>query len=452
MNKENNLTTNMNKIFFRMLGVVQVQIGCDINFYELDDWVGIFKGEILNVDDLANKFSLNKKTYFNMEIILPLFKEVGKSIIQYLDGCYAGVIYNKITQEFFFLRDYVGGRSLFVVKTQGSIHIVDQLKRVDIDSFQMMPKGFSQLIDERIHLVEAHQIDIISKNEVRETIVGAIKKCIPKNDNILGVFLSGGLDSSIIASVVAQQNENVTYYTLGKTADLCYVKSIANRLGIDNKIKYVALPKKSELPRLIEKIVYYTESYNPSIISNGLATYLLCKAAHDDGINIVLTGEGADELFCGYPVSKDIQVWFDKRLELIENMHFTESRRLEMISMAQNVMILCPFLDKDVYRISNDCSLPDLIKDGYGKQILRKTFEHDLPEDILKREKMSFDVGSGIRKMVVEYLTQKGEAEKDVLRKIWSQFFKETLSDHYYFHSYPTFDDAISKRGSVHKK
>lgn len=435
-----------------MLGAIQVQIRCNMNFYELGDWVGVFNGEILNVDELAHKFSLNKKAYTNMEIILPLFKKIGQSIIQYLDGCYVGVIYNKITQKIFFLRDYVGSRSLFVVKNQELIYIVDQLKRVDVENFQMIPKGFSELIDKKIHLVKAHQIDVISKNETRETIMEAIKKCIPKNEDIFGVFLSGGLDSSIIASVVAKQNENVTYYTLGKTDDLSYVKSIANRLGIDDKIKQVALPEESEISGLIEKIVYHTESYNPSIISNGLATYLLCKAARDDGINIVLTGEGADELFCGYPVSKDIYVWFNKRLELIENMHFTESRRLEMISTSQNIIIRCPFLDKNVYRVSNDCLMADLIENGRGKQILRKIFEHDLPEDILEREKMSFDVGSGIRKMVVEYLTQKGEAEKDVLKKIWHQLFKETLSDHYYFHSYPTFDDAISKRGSVHKK
>lgn len=441
--------TNAN---FRLLGAINVQIGSEMNVYELDGLIGVFSGEIFNVDALVKQFTLNKKAYANMEVILPIFKAIGGQVIQHLEGFYAGVIYNRDTKKMFFLRDYIGRKSLFSVTSRQLVYVINQLKMVDAESIHIIPKGFSTLINGKVHLLEAHRIGVISKNKTSLMIVEAIKKYIPKNEDRFGVFLSGGLDSSIIASVVAKQNTNVTYYTLGAIDDLRYVNSIASRLGIGNKIKQIGLPKESELPELVGKIVYYTESYNPSIISNGLATYLLSKAAHDDGISIVLTGEGADELFCGYPVSKDVNVWFNKRLELIENMHFTELRRLERTSAPNNITIRCPFLDEDVYRVSNDCSMADLIEGGYGKQILKKAFEHDLPKEILEREKMSFDVGSGIRKMVVEYLTQDGLAEREALRNIWCQFFNEMLSDYDYFHAYPTFDEAISRRGSMHKK
>jgi asparagine synthase (glutamine-hydrolysing) len=253
----------------------------------------------------------------------------------------------------------------------------------------------------------------------------------------------------LLQAIVAKYADNVIYYTLGNTGDLSYVNLLAKQLNL--KIKNVELPKSSELPELIDKVVYHTESYNPSIISNGLATYLLSEEAHKDNLKVVFSGEGADELFCGYPVSKNVNEWFEKRAELIENMHFTELRRLDLASMAHTIEIRCPFLDRKVYSAANDCKVEDLITDFQGKQVLRKVFKDDLPNQIIERKKMSFDVGSGIRKMVVEYLTRSGKTEKEQLKEIWNKHFQNSLSDNFYFHSYPTFDKAIEKRGISHK-
>ena len=348
------------------------------------------------------------------------------------------------------MRDYIGKKPLFFGTSNNESFIVSELKAIDfISDFQIVPKGFSELKNGKINLLENHQIPFVSKDVLKETIVEAVKKRIPKNEKQFGVFLSGGLDSSIIASIVAKYADNVIYYTLGNTDDLSYVNLLAKQLNL--KIKNVELPKSNELPELIDKIVYHTESYNPSIISNGLATYLLSAEAHKDNLKVVLSGEGADELFCGYPVSKNVNEWFEKRAELIENMYFTELRRLDLASMAHTIEIRCPFLDRKVYSVSNGCKLEDLISDFQGKQILRKAFKDDLPNEILRRNKMSFDIGSGIRKMVVENLTRSRKTEKQQLKEIWNKYFQNSLSDNYYFHSYPTFDKAIEKRGVSHK-
>ncbi|MBA4155426.1 phage integrase SAM-like domain-containing protein [Flavobacterium sp.] len=86
-----------------------------------------------------------------------------------------------------------------------------------------------------------------------------------------------------------------------------------------------------------------------------------------------------------------------------------------------------------------------------GKKILREEFADDLPKEIIERSKMSFDVGSGIRKLVVEYLTQNGKTEKQQLKEIWNNYFSEKIAKNDYFNSYPTFDIAIEKRGINHK-
>ena len=184
-------------------------------------------------------------------------------------------------------------------------------------------------------------------------------------------------------------------------------------------------------------------------------TYLLSKVVHEDGIKVVLSGEGADEFFCGYPISKNPAEWFAKRYELIENMHFTELRRLDLASMANTVEIRCPFLDCDVFDIANSYLQNDLIesKNGnlQGKKILRDLFFEDLPFKIIQRKKISFDVGTGIRKLVVEYLTKSKKSEVEKLKSIWLEYFQEDLLNEKYFHSYPTFDKAIAERSIVHK-
>jgi asparagine synthase (glutamine-hydrolysing) len=210
-----------------------------------------------------------------------------------------------------------------------------------------------------------------------------------------------------------------------------------------------------DLPDLINKVVYHTESYNPSIISNGLATFLLSRAAYKDGLKVVLSGDGADELFCGYPLSKNALDWFEKKKELIENMHFTELRRLDLASMANTIEIRCPFLDRMVYAASLDCTLNDLIIENNeelkGKYILREIFKNDLPKEILERNKMSFDVGSGIRKLVVESLSGYEKIERMALKPILEKYFQSSIISDDYFHAYPIFDNSIDKRGIIHK-
>ena len=415
--------------------------------FEYGNLVGVFNGEIFNADELKKTYNLNISSNSDTAVILPLFKTFGSKVIHHLDGFYSGIIYNKINNDIFLIKDYIGKKPLFYVKSESLEYIVSELKSLNIiDNFQIIPKGFSKLDRESIKLLEAHKSDSLPKNQLRITLCEAVKKRIPRDEEKFGVFLSGGLDSSIIASIVSKEATNVIYYTLGSGDDYRSVELLAKQCRIANQLKIIELPHENEIPNLIEKIVYHTESYNPSIISNGLATYLLSEAAHNDGLKVVLTGEGADELFCGY----NIDNCFDKRQEFIENMHFTECRRLDLASMAHTIEARCPFLDKSVFAISEDCSAHDLIKDGQEKHILRKAFEKDLPYEISNRQKMSFDVGSGIRKLVVEYLTRNGKTEKVELKKIWSKLFTTTRCKDEYFHSYPSFDKIIGKRGTSH--
>jgi len=426
--------------------------------FALGNLVGVFNAEIYNADELKAKFELQTNSNADTEIILPLFQKIGSLIIHQLDGFYSGVIINKQTSQIFTLRDYIGKKPLFYGNTEQFDFITSELKAVEhITKFEIIPKGVCEISNKKVLKIEEHKTPIVPKSNLKEIIIDAVKKRIPKEEVKFGVFLSGGLDSSIVAAIVSKYSDKAVFYTLGnsETLDLKFVIELSKTLDFEKRLKVISLPAENEILELISKVVYHTESYNPSIVSNGLATYLLSKAAHEDGIKVVFSGEGADELFCGYPISKNSDEWFTKRVELIENMHFTELRRLDLASMANTIEIRCPFLDRNVFAASNECLQHDLIETTisnlHGKKILRELFIDDLPKSIAERGKVSFDVGSGIRKLVVEHLIKSHSSEKESLKNIWLKCFPANLSNENYFHSYPTFDKAIANRRTAHK-
>ncbi len=428
--------------------------------FEYGDLVGVFNGEIYNAKKLKKQYDITTNSQSDIEIILPLFEQLGTAIINHLDGFYAGLIINKNTQEIYTLKDYIGKKSLFYGATATHQFITSELKAIPkLLHFTPIPKGIAKLQNKQVKTLRQHQIKNADKGDLQIYLLEAVKKRIPNNEAQFGVFLSGGLDSAIITYIVTQCASNVTYYTLGNknAKDVNHVKILSKALNIEQQVKYIPLPALNELPKLTKQLVYHTESYNPSIISNGMATYLLAQAARQDGIKVILSGEGADELFCGYPMGKgnEIAKRIAKRKELIQYMYLTELRRLDLASMANTIEVRCPFLDRKVFAAAMNCNAKDLFllkdKEVQGKMILRNLFAQHLPPIITNRKKMSFDVGSGIRKLLVPYLSQSGKTEKEALLQIWKSFFPKQLLQQSYFHAYPTFDKAIEKRGTTHR-
>ena len=292
---------------------------------------------------------------------------------------------------------------------------------------------------------------LASESQLVGALVDGVRKRLPSPDQPLGVFLSGGLDSSLIASIASSYRDDIKYFTLGcfDSQDSVAAQTVVEYLGLKN-VSYIPLPHEDEIPELVSAVVYATESYNPSVISNGLSTFLLARAAKDAGIKVVLTGEGADELFGGYHQFAESNPWQRTRNQLINDMEFTELRRLDLSCMANAIEPRCPFLDRDVKAFSDQLGYDQLYSAKSNKIALRQYFSEYLPEAIINRPKTSCDVGSGIRGVVVRYLRRNGRSEREELLEIWRTHFKfEPVEG--YFHSYPVFDAAIDMRGEVHR-
>lgn len=438
------------------LGFTRLEINgegdCGHQPYQYGDLIGAFNGEIYNHFALGQAYGL-PLSECDTHIILPLFERQGPQAIECLDGFYSGVVFRSGQSEVFCLRDYLGKKPLFVGQSKGETFITSELKALDkIDWFEALPRGAStvNLQTGRVCEIAAHSNQPSTLGLI-ELFERSVLKRMPKSDQPLGVFLSGGLDSSIVASFVSRLRNDVTYFVLGEmeSTDRQAVEIVVKALGLKD-VRTVPLPTLDTIPELLSSVVHTTESFNPSIVSNGLATYLLAKAARDAGIKVVITGEGADELFGGYHTFHEDDPWKETRQQLINDMQFTELRRLDLSCMAHGVEARCPFLDRAIHSFSNQLAYHQMYGPDENKVTLRHSFEGCLPPEVLLRKKTSFDVGSGIRKQVVQYLRRNCRSEREELKTLWLESFAHEPSNPY-FHAYPVFDSVIDCRGETHR-
>lgn len=416
------------------------------------DLVGAINGEIYNHRELRRRYHL-ASSECDTDVVLPLLARNGPRAIDDLDGFYSAVVLRPQTREVLCLRDHMGKKPLFVGRSATELFITSELKAVDeCDWFDLLPHGVARVdLDSGAVVRVASHRPVPPDLDLAAAFERAVHARMPSSDQAVGVFLSGGLDSSLVAAFASRLRKNVTYFTLGNAEgpDRQAVDAVVAALGLLD-VRKVPLPEPARLPALVREVVHATESFNPSIVSNGLATYLLARAAHQEGIKVVLTGEGADELFGGYHSFTEQDPWFDVRRQLIDDMHFTELRRLDMSCMAHSVEPRCPFLDRTVRAISDGLGFHDLYDESGNKVALRRAFEGVLPPEVLHRRKTSFDVGSGIRGEVVRYLRRSGRSEREELQQVWEGFFRHDSSKPY-FHAYPVFDAAIDRRGETHR-
>lgn len=414
--------------------------------------VGAINGEVYNHRELSIAHALAQSTC-DTRVVLPLLERNGPRVIDDLDGFYAAVALRQGSNKALCLRDHIGKKPLFVGKSGTELFIVSELKVLDhIDWFELLPRGAAEvdLDTGEVTLLAEHR-PIVPGAELRPLFEDAVAKRTPLSGQPVGVFLSGGLDSSLVAALVSRLRDDVVYFTLGdeEGPDRQAVEVVRSALGLGD-VRTVSLPSPERIPDLIRSVVHATESFNPSIVSNGLATYLLAEAAHEAGIKVVLTGEGADELFGGYHSFSDQDPWREVRRRLLDDMQFTELRRLDLSCMAHSVEPRCPFLDRAVRGFSDGLAFHEMYDADQNKVALRRCFEGALPAEVLHRRKASFDVGSGLRGEVVRYLRRNGQTERDELLGVWSRLFGHDARQAH-FHAYPVFDAVIDRRGATHR-
>ena len=216
------------------------------------------------------------------------------------------------------------------------------------------------------------------------------------NSDAKWVAFSGGLDSSIMAKIQSKKNINgITIITKDFVGtDLAYSQITAKHLGINLKLKYVEI---SDMLNAITETVKILKNFNDIEIRNSIVSYLYLSELKKNNISTVITGDGADEIFAGYNflIQKDHAEIKNELKRMKEIMHFPSQKIANELGMS----IKMPFIDENVIKKAETLSIDSLVnkKDGvtFGKWILRKAFENDLPSSIVWRQKTPMQDGSG---------------------------------------------------------
>ncbi len=370
----------------------------------------VVNGEIYNHVELRETHLRDPATDSDSEAALSAVLSDDQQAMPRLRGMYAFAVAGE-DGELVVARDPLGVKPLYwahlgtAVVLASELHAFDPEHRPLVEAFppghrwsssdglrrfRSLPDGDGAVLTDR-----AEALDLI-----RERVVRAVRHRMMA-DVPIGVFLSGGLDSSLVAAIMARHRDRthgpVHSFAAGTagSSDLVAARRVAEHLGLEHHERiYDADDVVSVLPEVVRSI----ESYEPSLVRSAVPNYLLAETAART-VKVVLTGEGADELFAGYDHYRDLPQ-ADLRAELLRGvagLHNLNLQRCDRVTMAHGLEARVPFLDRDIAdlaaRLPVDWLLPG--EHGQEKTILREAFGGWLPDDLLWRPKEQFGDGSG---------------------------------------------------------
>ncbi len=392
----------------------------------------VHNGEIYNYEIL--KLSLFKNTKFrtscDSEIIVKLYEKFGTDFCNMLDGVFAFVISDE--DKFMAARDSIGVKPLyFGFDKEDNIYFASEMKSIadKCEKFEQFPPGHYYTKEKGFVKYYKPEWEDYKKsvNEtdyslLRISLTEAVEKRL-MSDVPLGVLLSGGLDSSIIASITSrlmkESSEKLNSFSIGlkNAPDLKAAKYVAEFLGTEHhEINFTV---EAGLDAL-SKIIWHLESYDVTTIRASTPMYFLSKAITEIGIKVVLSGEGADEIFGGYLYFENAPTYIDFQKETIERvkrLSTADCLRADKSTMAHGLEARVPFLDKSfldvAMYIKPEDKKQDKVIDKPEKYILRKAFDNRenpyLPDSVLWRQKEQFSDGVGYSWIdsLVEYCENK---------------------------------------------
>jgi asparagine synthase (glutamine-hydrolysing) len=415
-----------------------------------DDYVLVCNGEIYNFEELRSRFKDDFKTDSDCEIVISLIKRfhngslynaVVKTVEQ-LDGDYAFAVYDG--NNFAAVRDPVGVKPLYFGENvdQNIFAFASERKalwNIGITNVKTLPPDsmlynkevlrLNSKINENINfnIYNSQNRSQLSKEALKKQLKDLLIKSVEKRVSGLsevGILFSGGIDSTIIAKITDDLGIRTTLYSVGHkdSVDLKFAKETASVMNLPLKIKKVDVEDvRKYLPLVLDAI----EEFNIMKIGVGMPAYIAAEMAHEDNLKVMLSGQGADELFGGY--NRYLRFYQEKgeraQEDLIDdilNLYHVNLQRDDAVTMANSIELRVPYLDHDIINIAMNIPMRYKINkkdDTLRKCILREVgAELGVPEEIVKRPKKAAQYGSGIHKMLVKKVL-KEESFKDVQNK-----------------------------------
>tara|TARA_R110002126_G_scaffold23597_4_gene82506 strand:+ start:319 stop:1983 length:1665 start_codon:yes stop_codon:yes gene_type:complete len=383
-------------------------------------------GEIYNHKQLKAQLGekYQYKTNSDCEVILSLYQEYGCDFLDKLNGIFAFVLYDKAKGTYLIGRDHMGIIPLYTGHdASGNFYVASEMKAlmpVCKTVAEFYPGQYLYSADDKptqYYQRDWRDFDAVKDNpasieELREALEAAVKRQL-MSDVPYGVLLSGGLDSSVISAItqtyakhrIENDGETGAWWPqlhsfavgLAESPDLVAAQKVADAIGtIHHPIVYTF----QEGLDAIKEVIYHLETYDVTTIRAATPMYLMARKIKAMGIKMVLSGEGADELFGGYLYfhkAPNAQAFHDELVRKLDKLHLFDCLRANKAMAAWGLEARVPFLDKEfidvAMRINPEAKMS---KDGrIEKHILRQAFEHKLPKEVVWRQKEQFSDGVG---------------------------------------------------------
>jgi len=370
---------------------------------ESDSWI-VFNGEIYNHQKLRRRLGKRRfRTNSDTEVILQLHREEAGRQAEQLDGMFAFAIAN---DDLTLARDPLGIKPLYLGRHQGKLVFASEIKAVLAVSevIAEFPPGYSYSEKtgwRRYYQLSAGPAEVTDADAAAQGIRIRLEEAVRKRllaDVPVGVFLSGGLDSSLIAAFARRHKDPLDSFFVGTedSPDRAYAEAAAAFLGTKHHTRSYSI---AEAIEALPAVIYHLESFDCALVRSALPNYFLAELAAER-VKVALSGEGADELFAGYEYLKALPKarLQEELVGITEALHNTNLQRCDRMSMAHGLEVRVPFLDlalvEYAFRISADLKLPPT--NTTEKWILRKAAQDALPESIVWRKKAKFAAGSGL--------------------------------------------------------
>jgi len=383
-------------------------------------------GEIYNHREIRERLKgeYEFQTGSDCEVILALYREKGADFLEDISGIFAFALYDEEKDVFIIARDEIGVIPLYVGKDeQGHILVSSELKGLEgyASEYDQFKPGYvwSSLDAEPVRWYKRDWMDYenvknnnADKNELRASLEGAVSRQL-MSDVPYGVLLSGGLDSSVISAVAMRfagkriedgQTTEAWWPRLHSFAvglkgapDLAAAKVVAEHIGtVHHEIHYTI----QEGLDAIRDVIYHIETYDVTTVRASTPMYLLARVIKSMGIKMVLSGEGADEVFGGYLYfhkAPDAKAFHEETLRKIGKLYLYDCLRANKSLAAWGVEGRVPFLDKEFLDVAMRLNPASKMAPGkvIEKKILREAFEDLLPESVAWRQKEQFSDGVG---------------------------------------------------------
>ena len=423
----------------RRLSIVDVESGRQpLVTPDGDLWL-VGNGEIYNHEDVRSRIGpAQYSTRSDNEVALHLLANRGPEALGELEGMFA-LLGAGADGSFVAARDPVGIKPLYWARDNGHVRFASEMRAFDpelqplVEAFPpghyWMPDSglerFAVAVPQDGHEAAAPTGAALEREGTRETLVASVERQM-MGDVAVGVFLSGGLDSTLVAAIaarrLAERGERLQTFAVGTegSADLLAARAAAEYLGTEHRERvYTAQEALEAVPAVVRAI----EHFDSSLVRSAVPNFLLAEmtARH---VKVVLTGEGADELFAGYEYLRDFDDPDRLHAEItrtVEGLHNLNLQRCDRVTMAYGLEARVPFLDREV--IAFALRLPaasKLARPGEPeKRLLREAFSGWLPDELLWREKSQFGDGSGAAEVLTAAMEATvGEAEFDQERDV----------------------------------